>query len=628
MNESKIYASYVESKLIGVQAEDVNQYVVRALKHVIQDVFAQLSATLIITLATSDAKMDKWFGNVVGNLASTWSSVSVQMLHVNHLPHVPGRKYCNLLLVVAVPIGSIITYILIPSSSTQITEDNADSDDHEYYFIFLQARDAQIPAELQQILDHCLNNFWLHCNVMVQTAQMEVLIYSYYPYTSQRCQSAQPQLVNRFDGQRMIHAPMFPHKLRQLHQCPLTVVVWNAPPFVELKWDDRAGQMDAIGFEATLIKQLARHLNCSLIWHNVTLETVATYQKNWGDERQPMSPLKLLIERHANLSVGNFRKTAGRNNMLTSPVAHYYAPLVATVAIKHFQFGQLTLLYFPFQSCVWLLLLVALILHGLIYMWRWRPIGLQVLELLLGVTLVRLPRSWLQRVIYAHWLYGSIPLRVVYQSLLFHFIRLQLFETLPYSFEQLLASNFRGMCTSNILSMLREMPQVAHNYESYISIPSPYDEVVLDALHQMGDGRYFAITGLDTAVAHLTATNRQRSYHILSQYINLQQVVIYMPKHTYFKELFNDMLRNLDASGCIDFWRRDAFAKYSRRTLQQRSLSQLQDDQQEHRQNEQLRQLIGIYSLMGTLYALSILVFCAELLCHRLTKRKMERRLL
>lgn len=188
----------------------------------------------------------------------------------------------------------IFTYILIPSSSTQINEDNADSDDHEYYFIFLQTRDAQIPAELQQILDHCLNNFWLHCNVMVQTAQMEVLIYSYYPYTSQRCQSAQPQLVNRFDGQRMIHAPMFPHKLRQLHQCPLTVVVWNAPPFVELQWDDRAGQMDAIGFEATLIKQLARHLNCSLIWHNVTLETVATYQKNWGDERQPMSPLKLV----------------------------------------------------------------------------------------------------------------------------------------------------------------------------------------------------------------------------------------------------------------------------------------------------------------------------------------------
>lgn len=540
----------------------------------------------------------------------------------------------------------------IPCSSTQITEDNAGYDDHEYYFIFLQTRDANIPYELQQILDHCLNNFWLHCNVMVQTAQMEVLIYSYYPYTSERCQSAQPQLVNRFDGQRMLHATMFPDKLQQLHQCPLTVVVWNSPPFVELNWDDQAGQLDAIGFEITLVKQMAQHLNCSLILYNVTLETIASYQKNWGNGRRPMGPLELvcmnislgptlltisvslfvspfqLMKRHANLSVGNFRKTPGRNRILTSPMAHYYAPLVATVAIKHFRFGQLTLLYFPFQSGVWLLLLVAVLLHGLIYMWRWRPIGLQVLELLLGVTLVRLPRSWLQRVIYAHWLYGSIPLRVVYQSLLFHFIRLQLFEQLPDSFEQLLESNFRGMCTSNILGMLREMPQAAHSYENYISIPSPFDEAVLDTLHQMGDGRYFAITGLDPATAHLSATNRQNSYHILSQYINLQQVVIYMPKHSYFKELFNDMLRHLDASGCIDFWRRAAFAEYSRRTVQQRSLSQMQDDQQVERQNEQLRQLIGIYSLIGTLYALSILIFCAELLCHRLTKRKMVQRLL
>lgn len=99
MNGSRIYASYLDSKLIGIQAEDANQYVVRALKHVIQDVFAQLSTTLVITLATTEVKIDKWFENVVGDLASAWESVSVQMLHVNHLPHVPGRKYCNLLLV-------------------------------------------------------------------------------------------------------------------------------------------------------------------------------------------------------------------------------------------------------------------------------------------------------------------------------------------------------------------------------------------------------------------------------------------------------------------------------------------------------------------------------------------------
>lgn len=99
MNVSGIYASYVDSKLIGIQAEEANLYVVRALRHVIQDVFAQLSATLVITVATGSWTIGKWFEHVLGDLVSTWSSVSVQMQHINHSPHVPGRKYCNLLLV-------------------------------------------------------------------------------------------------------------------------------------------------------------------------------------------------------------------------------------------------------------------------------------------------------------------------------------------------------------------------------------------------------------------------------------------------------------------------------------------------------------------------------------------------
>ncbi|XP_032593994.1 uncharacterized protein LOC6565231 [Drosophila grimshawi] len=247
-------------------------------------------------------------------------------------------------------------------------------------------------------------------------------------------------------------------------------------------------------------------------------------------------------------------------------MAHYYAPLVATVAIDKFRFGSLKLLHFPFQWGVWVTLLAALLVHGVVYVWRWRVNGLQVLELLLGVTVVRLPRTWMQRIIYAHWMYGSIPLRVVYQSLLFHFIRLQLFESLPNSFEQLLDQHFRGLCTSSMLGMLREVPHLERIYESFESISSPYDEAVLDALHQRGDTRLFAITGLDTTNAYLWATNRQSEYHILTQYSHRS--------HT--------------------------------------TSNRGQDQQQVH-------QLDGIYIVMGALYALSMLIFGAELLCHQLT---------
>lgn len=150
-----------------------------------------------------------------------------------------------------------------------ITEDNAGYDDHEYYFIFLQNRDEYIQHELQLIIKHCLAHYWLNCNVMVQTANVEILIYSYFPYGEQHCQTAQPVLVNRFDGHRMINAPVFPNKLTQMHQCPLTLLLWHLPPFVELSWDNRTSQLVARGFEMLLVNHLAQRLNFTLVLHSL-----------------------------------------------------------------------------------------------------------------------------------------------------------------------------------------------------------------------------------------------------------------------------------------------------------------------------------------------------------------------
>ncbi|XP_034119195.1 uncharacterized protein LOC117578119 isoform X2 [Drosophila albomicans] len=605
MNVSEIYASYLESTLIGVQREEANLYVVRALRHVIQDVFAQLSPTLMIMAATRSSMLDTWFQHVIGVLLSTWSDGTVQMLRANGTQsvHVPGRKYCNLLLV-----DSYESLL-----DTRIAEDNAGYDDHEYYFIFLQTRDQYIERERQLILEYCLAHYWLNCNVMVQTAQVEVLVYSYYPYQEQRCQLAEAQLVNRFDGQRMINAPMFPNKLRQLSQCPLTLLLWHMPPYVELSPGRTAG-----GFEMQLVQHLAQRLNFSLVLHKLHLLRVDQYKLAMANG-SINGPIELIMQQRVNMSIGYFRKTARRDQLMTSTPAHYYAPLVAVVESDNFRFGRLAWLTFPFQWPVWQTLLAALLLHWSVYVWHWRRLGLQVVELLLGVAVPRLPRCWLQRLVYAHWLLGSIPLRIIYQSLLFHFMRLQLFETLPSSFEQLLSSNFRAFCTSNTLQMLREMPQVDCHYDSFTGFTTSYDQNVLDALqHNRSIGRRsFAIAGLDVTKAHLRDTGQEENYHILTQYVNVQQVVIYMPKHTYFYSEFTNLIRRLDASGFIDFWRRATFAESVHRN-QRRENNEEELQQQEHRRRIHETQLTAIYGVMGSLYAIAALIFCLELLIHRL----------
>ncbi|KAH8388094.1 hypothetical protein KR093_011674, partial [Drosophila rubida] len=609
MNVSGIYASYWESTLIGVQHEEANLYVVSALRHVIQNVFSQLSSTLVILAATRSSMLEIWFQHVIGALLSSWSDGAVQLLHTNgsRRVHVPGRKYCILLFV--------DSYESLLDSG--IAEDNAGYDGHEYYFIFLQARDQFLARERQLILEHCLAHYWLNCNVMVQTANVEVLVYSYYPYKEQHCQVAKPQLVNRYDGQRMLNAPMFPNKLRQLWQCPLTLLLWHMPPYVELS---NSRQDQAGGFEMMLVRHLAQRLNFTLVLQELRLLHVEEYKLTMANGSVD-GPIELIMQQRVNMSIGYFRKTARRDQLMTSTPPHYYAPLVAVVASEDFRFGRIAWLTFPFQWQVWQALLTALVLHWSVYVWQWRRIGWQVVELLLGVALPRLPHCWRQRLIYVHWLLGSIPLRIVYQSLLFHFMRLQLFETLPSSFEQLLAANFRALCTSNTLQMLREMPQVARHYESFTGVTSSYDQDVLDALqrNRTNGRRLFAIAGVDVTKAQLRDTGQQEDYHILTQYVNVQQVVIYMPKHSYFYKQFTDLIQRLDASGFIDFWRRSTFDEYAHR--KKKRVDHEEELKQEQRQRQRIHddQLIALFSVMSILYVMAAFILCMELLIHRLS---------
>ncbi|KAH8363737.1 hypothetical protein KR200_005685 [Drosophila serrata] len=608
-----IYSSYVEHSRIDMQAEDANVYVAHALRLVIQNVLAQLSATLVVTISARHRGTAQWFEYMMNNLVDSWRMTAVQLLRFRpdmvHIS-VPGRKRVNLLLVDSY--GGLL--------DTNITTDNADFDDPDYYFIFLQTRDPLIPKELSLILNHCLANFWLHCNVMIQTADVDVLVYTYYPYMAGRCQEAQPVLVNRFDGRRWLtNSSMFPDKLLQMHGCPLTVLTWHLPPFVELVLDATSEVVRAAGFEIQLVRHLASRMNFSLELANLALLRPEAYRLADGVKD---GPIEWLLSRRANLSMGYFRKTARRNQLLTTPMSYYSASLVAVLQLERYRLGSLALLVFPFEPSVWLLLLLALVIHLGLYLPCWRRRrrrinvaggeretgggGLQVLGLLLGAALAQMPRSWRQRLIAAHWLWASIPLRICYQSLLFHLIRLQLYSTPSFSLDQLLAEGFQGICTANTRRLLLEMPQLDGNPDSIQALDTPSDLAVLEALQRNTNGKIFAVANQDVALSFIHSSSHPNAYHVVRQPVNVEYAGIYMPKHSYLYEKVDETVRRLDAGGFIHAWRRASFVAHRREAVQQTN-----------RRYVNHAKLSGIYMVMAGMYTLAGLVFAGELLLRR-----------
>ncbi|XP_016997594.2 uncharacterized protein Ir7f [Drosophila takahashii] len=607
-NPSSIYASYLQHSRIDMQGEDANAHVARALRLVIENVLAQLSTTLVVTISTRHLGTAQWFEYMMNNLMDSWRMVAVQLLRFRPdvvASSVPGRKRVNLLMV--------DSYLGL--MDTNITENNADFDDPDYYFIFLQARDHLIPRELQLILDHCLAHFWLHCNVMIQTAQVEVLVYTYYPYTATSCQEAHPVKVNAFDGRRWWrNAKMFPDKLDQMHGCPLTVLTWHQPPFVELFSDPKDNSQRAGGFEIQLVQHMARRMNFSLVLANISLLRPNAYRLAEGAKE---GPIERLLERSANLSMGYFRKTARRNQLLTTPMSYYSANLVAVLQLERYRLSSLALLAFPFELSVWLLLLLALLVHLAIHLPGRRSNrggdggggGLQVVALLLGAALARLPRPWRHRLIAAHWLWASIPLRISYQSLLFHLIRLQLYSTPSFSLEQLLAEGFQGICTANTERLLLEMPQLVRNPDSFHSLDTPSDWDVLNALQRNRKRKIFAVANQDVTQSFLHSSGQPNAYHVVKQPVNVEYAGMYMPKHSFLYEKLDDCIRRLDASGFIHAWRRAAFAGVHR--------GERERVPQTSRRYINHAKLSGIYMVMAGMYLLSCLVFAGELILRR-----------
>ncbi|KPU75073.1 uncharacterized protein Dana_GF28132 [Drosophila ananassae] len=603
-----IYKSYVENSRIDMQGEDANVYVARALRLVIETVLTQLSATLVVTISTRELGTAQWFEYVINNLVDSWHLAAVQLLSFREdrpPVRVSGRKRVNLLLV-----DSYAGLL-----DTNITEDNADFDDLDYYFIFLQARDRFIPQQKQLILDHCLNHYWLNCNVMIQTAQVEVLVYTFYPYTANRCQRADPVLVNQFDGRQwMQNGSMFPDKLDQMHGCPLTVLTWHQPPFVALHWDPNSEELQASGFEIQLLEYMSQQMNFSVHLSNLSL---LRPEKYYLAEGKAEGPLEILLQRRANLSLGYFRQTARRKKLLTTPMSYYSANLVAIVSLERYRLGPLALLVFPFDLTVWLLLLSAVTLHTGLQILR-RQNGLQIWALLLGASVGRWPRPWRFRIIASHWLWASIPLRVTYQSLLFHLIRLQLYESPPLQLDDLIGEGYQAVSTANTQRLIQEVPQVAQNRRMFHALDAASDWEVLASLQRDRYGKIFGIVNQDVSQSYLQsfASMEEDAYHVLRQPVNVEYVGMYMPKHSYMYAKVDETVRRLDAGGFILAWRRAAF-----------NVRRWDSDQEQmSRQLVNHTKLSGIYIVLAGMYLLSGILFAGEVLLHRRNQNAQSRR--
>ena len=254
MNYTLFEIAYLSRIDTITQSDEINLLVANALRFVIKNIFANISNTLVMTTSTGKGPVEFWLHDILAKLLLNWEFMAIQLVVLGHLTkalRVPGQRYCNMIM-----IDSLASLV-----KTNIAEYNQESDNLEYYFIFLQMPDSVIVKEMKKIFKYCFDHYWMHCNIMIQNSKGEILIYTYFPFKKNKCFQTEPELINRFKRNRFETEIMFPNKLKNLHGCPLKLSTWDVPPFVIKATNKKYPDVPVSGFEILALVTISHHMN-------------------------------------------------------------------------------------------------------------------------------------------------------------------------------------------------------------------------------------------------------------------------------------------------------------------------------------------------------------------------------
>ncbi|XP_026848946.1 uncharacterized protein LOC6597612 [Drosophila persimilis] len=539
------------------QAAAINQFVASALRVFIEDFYQRLAPAFIVILSCRRPSPLNFYRNIMQLLYESVDTMIIQLVHHNHnqsRQRIEGPRTHNLLLV-----DSLDALLDI-----EIHTYTAQSDASEYYFIFLQQRDALIPQDMLGVFAYCWRNQLINCNVMTQSSGGQVVLHTYFPYAPHRqCGDTMPTQINQFSEGEWQHRDYFPSKLRNLQQCPLVVLARRVQPFFDVD-----GRQQLRGLEGRLLLELAKRMNFSIRFRG--LQEQQESHITWT-EQQLLE--QLMQDRIAHLAIGYVRKRIQYAANLTAVFPHYSNKLVSCLLLNSHNLTSLEIWFFPFQTIAWLFLLL-----------------------------------------FGSWLCFTLIVRAMYSALLFLIVRYHVHQTLPRSLMELVERGYTAVMSRITMQDLR----VVSSLQQFISqrsviVASELDDEILRRLDQCSEQtlagthpHFFGLLAQD-ALLHLTQSgHRAGAYYIVPQYVLEQQLAIYLPKHSHLVVQFDHLVMSIRAVGLMHYWAGQLGSeKYFRSTFLYRERSIRQPD------------LWGIYVIAAALYFCSLIVFLWELISVR-----------
>jgi hypothetical protein len=220
----------------------------------------------------------------------------------------------------------------------------------------------QNPSNSTFELQMTFNDLWK--NYMVNSLFLQpsfrdnstINIFTSFPFTKNHCEHVHPILYNTFNishgfAKNNAH---FPNKVGNFHDCPLKISTVEIAPFSMLK-KNFTGQINGWGIDGIFTTVVGRELKSNY-------EKIFTHQKTWKNssaENAMEKALEMVIDGHANFSIGFMTESRRRNSKMASSYSYYTTNLVWVIGAGK-PLTAIEIFSKPFQKEVWSCIIVVI----------------------------------------------------------------------------------------------------------------------------------------------------------------------------------------------------------------------------------------------------------------------------
>ncbi|XP_017051822.1 uncharacterized protein LOC108095292 [Drosophila ficusphila] len=421
-------------------------------------------------------------------------------------------------------------------------------------------------------------------NVLVLVPDLEeVRAFNVWPYTPKSCMNLEPVEVDIKEAGLF---DIFPRRLKNLHGCPLSVIVWDIPPYMKVHWDREDPLRRLEGLDGKLIRLMAGKMNFTIeLVPNEPAGLIGGASFLNGTQT---GAYKMLLERRANLTIGCAACTPERATFLAATGPYSQMPYVLVMRARG-GYSIYEIMLFPYAESTWLLLFVILCIHILLN------------------RCFRMPSPVL-----AGWLLWTFIVRASYEASVFNFIHNSPVKPSPRTLQSTLDNGYQFITDHATYRMTLKLPSFTGR--TTISPGQPVD--VFDALLKSPWGTA-AFTSRAFLADHLVKHREHRNrLVILAEKILDNMLCIYFPHGSYFAWEFNMPLFNLRSFGIFQH-HAEVLAWKSMPTTTDSTDKSVHSSDLDKGFAESMGFVLAAFNCLMAALGLSIGVFLLELLSRR-----------